>query len=99
VGRQPPGAQSNVKHYDSQGYLDGAFVRSLGTGWMSELKGFSDFTYRGQEGARDGPNRHSPGLGNVDGSRTPHDEFVYDHIMRIAWRAGQHGFGLQRGPQ
>jgi len=99
VGRSAPGAQGNIQHYDSQGYLDGAFVRASGTagGWMSELKGFSDMVYRGQEGESSTASRHSRLAGSI--TRKSLDTFVYDHIMRIAWRAGQHGFGLQRGPQ
>jgi len=94
-----PGMQSNPMFYDAHGFLESNWVRAGGQAgtWMSELKGFSDMVYRGQEGTNNVLTRHN----NVSGGvyRMQLDTFTYNNLVRVAWKAGQNGFGLVKTPQ
>lgn len=90
------GGQSNAKFYDAQGFLEATLDRASGdfAGWTSEQKGGTDMSY----GTKESPNqdsRHWVGGGVV---RTAIDSFVYNHPMRIAFRAGKEGYGLLNAP-
>ena len=89
---------SNGSYYDAQGFFDSywSFAGGSANSWMSEVKDFVDMVYSGQEGTRFDLSRNT----NVDGlTRGPLDTFSYSTPMRIAFQAGQKGFGLIKGPQ
>lgn len=95
----PPDAQSNVSSYDSQGFFDAYWARAGASAndWMGELEGFEDWVYNGQEGSDSNLSRNTQiGNGIVRG---PLDIFMYNQPLRIAWQAGQNGYGLLKVPQ
>ncbi len=95
--RQVPEAQSNGTYYDSNGFLDGYVFQSGGdkASWMSEGMGYVDMVFDGQEATtpitRDA---RTP----LTVYRTTYGDDVWE-VMGVAWKAGQKGYGLIKGPQ
>ena len=93
----PPTTQSNDSWYDNQGFFDAYWARAGGDslGWISELRGFDDFVYNGNEGTFQlSRNDVHP----LIGTRTSLDTLAWNVPLRIAYRAGQKGFGLIKSP-
>lgn len=95
--RASPGGQSNDSWYDAQGFFSASWIRSSGDaqGWMSEAMDPIDLIFRGAE-IGSNISRHFVAGGNI---RMPLDDAAWSGPLRIAWKAGQNGYGLIKGIQ